>query len=78
MLFYVNAPIYEVILPELIGCAPISKGGKVELLNIIIVMLVMINPYIAGVSSMILHLAAVVAGVIYILIDHKKFDVFFS
>lgn len=48
------------------------------LLNIVIVMLVMINPYIAGVSSMILHLAAVVAGIIYILIDHRKFDVFFS
>lgn len=48
------------------------------LLNLVIVMLVMINPYIAGVSSMILHLVAVVAGVIYILIDHRKFDVFFS
>ena len=48
------------------------------LLNIVVVMLVMINPYIAGVSSMILHLVAVVAGVIYILIDHRKYDVFFS
>lgn len=48
------------------------------ILNLVVIMLVMINPYIAGVSSMIIHLVAVVTGIIYILIDHRIFDVFFE
>lgn len=48
------------------------------LLNIVVIMLIMINPYVAGSSSMIIHLVAVVAGIVYLLIGHRKFDVFFS
>lgn len=48
------------------------------LLSVIVIMLLMINPYIAGISSMIIHLIAVLAGVIYILFEHKKIDAFFT
>mgnify|MGYP003292955583 CR=1 FL=1 len=41
------------------------------LLNIILIMLIMINPFVAGVTSMIVHLVAVVAGIIFILIKQK-------
>lgn len=36
------------------------------LLNIIIAMLIMVNPYVAGVSSMIVHIVAIIFGIIYV------------
>lgn len=44
------------------------------LLNIALIMLVMINPFIAGSASMIMHLVSVIAGIIYLLIRHKDID----
>lgn len=41
------------------------------LLNIILIMLIMINPYVAGTTSMIIHIVAVFAGIIFIIIKHK-------
>lgn len=46
------------------------------LLNIILIMLIMINPIVAGVSSMIIHIVAVVTGVIITLILRKSIDLF--
>ena len=48
------------------------------LMNIVVAMLVMINPFVAGVSSMIIHLIAVAFGVVYIMIYKKRIHNFFS
>ena len=47
-------------------------------MNIVVAMLVMINPFVAGVSSMIIHLIAVAFGVVYIMIYKKRIHNFFS
>lgn len=44
------------------------------LLNIIVIMLIMINPYVAGVQSMIIHMVAVVSGIIFTAVIHKSID----
>lgn len=44
------------------------------LLNILVIMLVMINPYVAGVQSMIIHVAAVASGAVFTLCTHRKID----
>lgn len=44
------------------------------LANIIIIMFIMINPYVAGIQSMIAHLIAVFAGIIYTFIIRKDID----
>lgn len=41
------------------------------LLNIIIAMIVMVNPYVAGVSSMIVHIVAIIFGIIYAVFYRK-------
>ena len=46
------------------------------LMNIILIMLVMINPIVAGVSSMIIHMVAVVAGVIFTLVYKKDINLY--
>lgn len=48
------------------------------LLNIIIAMIVMVNPYVAGVSSMIVHIVAILFGVIYAVIYQKVIGDFFN
>lgn len=44
------------------------------LMNVVIAMLIMVNPIVAGVASMIMHITAIVAGVVYLWIDHKRID----
>ena len=41
------------------------------LLNIIIAMIVLVNPYVAGVSSMIIHVVAILFGIIYAVFYRK-------
>ena len=48
------------------------------LLNIIIAMIVMVNPYVAGVSSMIVHIVAIVFGVFYVVIYRKRIRTYFQ
>lgn len=48
------------------------------LLNIIIVMIVMVNPYVAGVSSMIVHVVAIIFGIIYAVFYRKIISDFFK
>lgn len=40
-------------------------------LNILIVMILMLNPFVAGVSSFIVHLAGVLIGILFIVLNHK-------
>ena len=44
------------------------------LLNIILIMLAMINPFITGISSLIIHLAAIASGAVYLLFQHDVID----
>lgn len=46
------------------------------LLSIVIAMIIMINPFVAGVSSMIMHLVAVITGIVYIAIERRTLDGF--
>ncbi len=46
------------------------------LINIVIAMIVMINPYVAGVESMIVHMVAIVTGIIYAIYYHKEIAFF--
>lgn len=48
------------------------------LLNIIIAMIVMVNPYVAGVSSMIVHIVAIVFGAFYVAIYRKRIRTYFE
>lgn len=48
------------------------------LLNIIVIMLIMVNPIVAGVSSMIIHMVAVGAGIILTIIFKKKIDLYLA
>lgn len=43
-------------------------------LNIVIVMIAMLNPFVAGVSSFIVHSIAVLSGIVVILITRKSID----
>ncbi len=46
------------------------------LMNLILDMLLMINPFVAGVPSMLIHIAAVIAGVVYWIIERREIDNF--
>lgn len=46
------------------------------LTNIILIMFIMINPFVAGVQSMIIHIVAVVFGTIFTVIKHKDIDLY--
>lgn len=48
------------------------------LLNIIIAMIVMVNPYVAGVSSMIVHIVAILFGIIYAVFYRRIINDFFK
>lgn len=48
------------------------------LLNIVIVMIVLINPYVAGVSSMIIHVVAILFGIINAVFYRKIINDFFN
>lgn len=48
------------------------------LLNIALIMLVMVNPMVAGVQSMIIHLAAIASAALFLLFCHKSVDRFLS
>ena len=50
------------------------------LLNIIITMIIMVNPYVPGVtvSSMIVHIVAIVFGIIFTMFYHKVIEDFFN
>lgn len=47
------------------------------LLNIIIAMIVMVNPYVAGVSSMIVHVVAIIFGIVFAVFYRKIIIDFF-
>lgn len=48
------------------------------LINILITMFIMVNPYVAGVSSMIVHLVAIVAGIVYAAFYRGAINDFFT
>ena len=48
------------------------------LLNIIVAMIVMVNPYVAGVYSMIMHIVAIIWGAIYAIVYRKQISEFFN
>ena len=48
------------------------------LMNIVIVMLIMVNPYVAGMLSMIIHIIAIIFGIIYAIFYRKTIKDFFS
>ena len=48
------------------------------LINIVITMFIMVNPYVAGVSSMIVHLVAIVSGIMYAAICHNVINNFIT
>lgn len=48
------------------------------LMNIVIAMLVMINPYVASVHSMIIHIVAIIAGIICVVICRNAINNFFG
>lgn len=48
------------------------------LFNIIIAMIVMVNPYVAGVSSMIVHIVAIIFGVLYVIYYRNIISDFFK
>ncbi len=47
------------------------------LINIVVMMIIMVNPYVAGVSSMVIHIIAIVFGIIYTIFYHKAIEEFF-
>lgn len=55
-----------------------KQVGFYLLLNIIIVMIVMVNPYVAGVPSMIVHIVALIFGIIYAIVYRKIIRDFFK
>lgn len=48
------------------------------LINIIIAMIIMVNPYVAGVPSMIIHIVAIVCGIIYAVFYRGAINEFFE
>lgn len=48
------------------------------LLNIIVTMIIMVNPYVAGVHSMIVHITAMVFGVVFSIAYRKAISDFFN
>lgn len=55
-----------------------KQGSFYLLLNILIAMVVMVNPYIAGISSMIIHIVAIIFGIIYAVFYRKIISDFFK
>ena len=47
------------------------------LLNIIVGMIVMVNPYVAGIYSMIIHIVAIVFGIVYTIVFRKTIKDYF-
>ena len=47
------------------------------LVSIIIAMIIMVNPYVAGTASMIMHIVAIIAGVVFAMIYRKTIKAFF-
>lgn len=41
------------------------------LFNIVVAMIIMVNPYVAGVYSMIIHIVAIVFGIVYVIVYRK-------
>ncbi len=48
------------------------------LMNVIVVMLIMVNPYVAGISSMFIHLVAILSGITFAILYHKDIKHFFE
>ena len=48
------------------------------LLNIIITMIIMVNPYVAGIFPMIVHIVAIIFGIIFTMFYHKVIEDFFN
>ena len=48
------------------------------LLNIIITMIIMVNPYVAGIFPMIVHIVAIIFGIIFTMFYHKVIEDFFQ
>lgn len=48
------------------------------LLHIIIAMIIMVNPYVAGVSSMIVHIVAILFGIVYVAFYRKIISNYFE
>ena len=48
------------------------------LINIVVAMLIMVNPFVAGVPSMITHIVAIVLGIVCILVYRKAIRGFFN
>ncbi|MBQ7344554.1 MAG: rhomboid family intramembrane serine protease [Oscillospiraceae bacterium] len=46
------------------------------LINIVVAMIVMVNPYVAGVSSMIIHIVAIVFGIVFAAFYRKEIGAF--
>lgn len=47
------------------------------LVSIIIAMIIMVNPHVAGTASMIMHIVAIIAGVVFAMIYRKTIKAFF-
>ena len=47
------------------------------LINIVVAMIIMVNPYVAGLSSMIIHIVAIVFGMIFAILYRKTIKDFF-
>lgn len=54
-----------------------TQVGFYLLIQIVVAMIVMVNPYVAGVASMIMHLVAIVFGLVFTVIYRKKIGEFF-
>jgi len=48
------------------------------LLNIVVAMLIMVNPHVAGLSSMIIHITAIVFGIVYAIFYRKTIGEFLN
>lgn len=67
--------LYILIKLTMIAKRQVFKQGSFYLLtSIAIAMLIMINPYIAGIASMVIHLVAVISGAVFLMIQHQNID----
>lgn len=48
------------------------------LFNIVVAMIIMVNPYVAGIHSMIVHIVAIVLGIVYAIVYHKAIKEFIN
>ena len=48
------------------------------LINIVVAMIIMVNPYVAGIHSMIIHIVAIVFGIVYAIVYRKTISDFFN